>query len=161
MWKQVNPGSKTSFSKRKVPLLIPNDVIGGLTWVVNQATALFSTKKKCNIITLKYKKIIKMEYLLGGTANHIMNLTRYICFLEIFKGYLKKGLSMDAVLSTNSIEPPISQVMSEMPTRGLPFFASSWNRLVLSNLGYFFSQYMQLTEQRSNQLVLPLKLQID
>lgn len=102
-----------------------------------------------------------MEYLLGGTANHIMNLTRYICFLEIFKGYLKKGLSMDAVLSTNSIEPPISQVMSEMPTRGLPFFASSWNRLVLSNLGYFFSQYMQLTEQRSNQLVLPLKLQID
>ena len=64
-------------------------------------------------------------------ANHVeLQVTEWIqqgafVILGRVKGYLKKGLSMYVVRLTNSIEPPISQVMSEMPTRGLPFSISS------------------------------------
>jgi len=34
--------------------------------------------------------------------------------------YLKKGESIDVVWLTNSMEPPISQVISEIPTSGHP-----------------------------------------
>lgn len=39
--------------------------------------------------------------------------------------YLKKGESIEVVWLTNSMEPPISQVMSETPTSGHPFLMRS------------------------------------
>ena len=51
----------------------------------------------------------------------IVHLNHEIIALE----YLKKGKSIDVVSLTNSIEPPISQVISEIPTSGHPFLIRS------------------------------------
>lgn len=62
--------------------------------------------------------------------------------------YLKKGESIDVFWFTNSIEPPISQVMSEIPIRGHPSFIRSCSCFVLNNRGNLLSQYMQLTGRK-------------
>lgn len=59
--------------------------------------------------------------------------------------YRKKGLSIDVLLFTNSMEPPMSQVISEMPTKGHPFFISCCNWSMLNSRGNLLSQYIQLT----------------
>jgi hypothetical protein len=61
--------------------------------------------------------------------------------------YRKKGLSIEVHLSTNSIEPPTSQVISEIPTKGQPFFISCFEWSILNSRGNLLSQYIQFTAE--------------
>lgn len=51
---------------------------------------------------------------------------------------------------TNSIEPPISHVISEIPISGHPSFIKSCSCFVVNNRGNLLSQYMQLTGREEN-----------
>uniref|UniRef100_J3LHR7 Uncharacterized protein n=1 Tax=Oryza brachyantha TaxID=4533 RepID=J3LHR7_ORYBR len=81
-----------------------------------------------------------------STAKQITPLPSMSSWHELVEGsYLDKGLSIEVLLFTNSMEPPISQVISEIPTKGQPFFISCCNWSMLSNRGNLLSQYMQFT----------------